>query len=205
MADRMAVQLRAIDADKAGRERPADPIEGLIREGAHREAAARCAMEHGAALGRLCMALLGSQADAEEVVQETLIAAHGAMASYRGEGTVRAWLFGIARRMCARRLETRTRQERRPRLVHDAGESADGSSPEAALEARRRAREVRELLEALRPSEREALLLRYEAELSFQEIGVACGIDEATARKRASRALDRLRQLFASKDGSEGR
>ena len=36
---------------------------------------------------------------------------------------------------------------------------------------------------------REAVLLRYESDLSFKEVGVACGIDEAAARKRVSRAL----------------
>jgi len=47
----------------------------------------------------------------------------------------------------------------------------------------------------VRPTEREALLLRYGAELSFREVGEAVGVDEATARKRVSRALARLREL----------
>lgn len=172
----------------------ADPIAERIRAGAHREAAALCARAHAQALGRLCMAMLGSQAEADEAVQETLLAAHDAMPGYRGEGTVRAWLFGIARRTCARRVEARDRQERRLRLVHDA--SADARLPDEALAARRRAARVRQALEQLRPSEREALVLRYEAGLSFKEIGVACGIDEAAARKRASRALVAMRALL---------
>src|SRR5258705_9968433 len=134
---------------------PDDPIVAFIRAGAHREAAARCAREHGAGLGRLAMALLGSQAEAEEAVQETLIAAHEAMASYRGDGTVRAWLFGIARRLCARRLETRVRQDRRLRLVHDA--DRDASRPDDLVDTQRRAFAVRAALEQLKPSERDAL------------------------------------------------
>lgn len=172
-----------------------DPIERLIRDGAHRDAVAACATTHGAAIGRLCMALLGSQADAEEVTQETLMAAHDAMASFRGDGSVRAWLFGIARRMCARRLETRGRQERRLKIVAGTPPDAPAGADVLADAAR-----VRELLERLKPSEREALLLRYECDLSYSEIGTACGIDEAAARKRASRALDRLRALMTSED-----
>jgi RNA polymerase sigma-70 factor (ECF subfamily) len=38
-------------------------------------------------------------------------------------------------------------------------------------------------------------LLRYEAGLSYREVGEACGVDEAAARKRVSRALARLREL----------
>ncbi len=184
----MAAEAEAVEGEL-------DPIVDRIRNGAHREAVAMCANEHGAALGRLCMAMLGDQAEAEEIVQEALIAAHDAMASYRGDGSVRAWLFGIARRMCARRIETRVRRERRLRLVHDA--SGDhGGLPDDVVERRRRALLVRGALEVLKPSERDAVLLRYEAGLSYREIGIACGIDEAAARKRASRALSRLREAL---------
>jgi RNA polymerase sigma-70 factor (ECF subfamily) len=50
-------------------------------------------------------------------------------------------------------------------------------------------------LDELKPSERDAVLLRYEAGLSYREISEACGIDEAAARKRTSRALAELRTL----------
>jgi RNA polymerase sigma-70 factor (ECF subfamily) len=61
---------------------------------------------------------------------------------------------------------------------------------------RRRARSLRDALAELKPSEREILLLRYQAELSFREVAEACGLDEPAARKRASRALARLRTLL---------
>ena len=104
-----------------------------------------------------------------------------------------AAIFGIARHVCARRVERRATRERRLRLVETEGTSAP---PDQIVEARRRAASVREALERLSPTERETLLLRYEADLSFREIGLACGIDEATARKRASRALARLRSVL---------
>jgi len=173
----------------------ADPIAALIREGRHRDAVALCAREHGAALGRLCMALLGNQAEAEETAQEVLIAAHAGFASYRGEGSVKGWLCGIARRKCARKLETRVRRERRLRLVHDA--EANAELPDDVLELRRRAERVRAALEHLKPSERDAVTLRYQAGLAYREIGEACGIEEATARKRVSRALARMKSLLS--------
>ena len=183
----MAVQAKALAE--------IDPIEPMIRSGDHREAAAECARRHGPALGRLCMAMLGSQAEAEEARQDTLLAAQDAMGGWRGEGTVKAWLFGIARHVCARRLERRTTRERRLRLV--AGdEPRGGAQPDALLEARQGAAAIRAGLAELAPSERDALLLRYQAELSYFEIGQALGIDEATARKRASRALLRLREIM---------
>lgn len=185
---------------RAERTDAADPLLARIREGAHREAIALCVREHGAAVGRLCMALLGSQAEAEEAAQETFLAAHDALADYRGEGSVRAWLFGIARRKCARRIATRVRREARLRLVHDA--DAERGIPEELLDLRRRAARVRDALEGLKPTEREAVLLRYQAELGYDEIAAACGIEEAAARKRVSRALDRLRGLLRDEVGS---
>ena len=52
---------------------------------------------------------------------------------------------------------------------------------------------VRDALEALKPSEREAVVLRYESGLPYREIAELMAIDEPAARKRVSRALLQLR------------
>jgi RNA polymerase sigma-70 factor, ECF subfamily len=165
------------------------PVLSALRAGDKRRALGLCMKEHGNAVGRLCMALLGSREEADDAVQDTFVAAHAAFDGFRGEGSLRAWLFGIARRRCARALERRSAT--RP------ADADPGHAPGAdeLLELRRRADTARALLSEVRPSEREALLLRYVGELSFREVGEACGIDEATARKRVSRALARLREL----------
>ncbi|MFO0590879.1 MAG: sigma-70 family RNA polymerase sigma factor [Polyangiaceae bacterium] len=165
-------------------------IEALIAAGSYRQAVARCAEVYATPLGRLCMAFTGSQAESEELVQETLLAAFDAFPTYRGEGSVKAFMFGIARRICGRHTEMRARRETKLRLVHDTSRGADAS--ELAL-ARERAERARAALAKLKPSEREAVVLRFEGDLSFKEVAEACGIDEAAARKRVSRALARLR------------
>jgi RNA polymerase sigma-70 factor (ECF subfamily) len=163
-----------------------------IRSGDHRLALSLCARHHGASVGRLCMALVGSNADADDLVQETLLDAHSAFESFRGDGTLRAWLYGIARRKCARHVERSTRRTARLRLVHDAERGGDG---EDLMLLRQRAEAARAALSNIRPSEREAVVLRYQSELSFREVGELCGIDEAAARKRVSRAIARLREV----------
>ena len=165
-------------------------IEALVASGRHRDALAACARAYGLPLGRLCMAFTGSQAESEELVQETLLAAFDAFPQYRGDGSVRSFLFGIARRLCGRHVEVRSRREARLRLVHDTGRGRDAG--DLAIE-RERAQRTRDALAKLKPSEREAVVLRYEGGLSFRELGAACGVDEAAARKRVSRALSRLR------------
>ena len=171
-----------------------DPISALIQAGKHRDAVAACARTHQTVLGRLCMALLGTQADADEAVQETLLRAHRAMASYRGDGSIKAWLCGIARHVCAHTLETRRKGRELLELVPTEGEARD------TFELRRKARVLRGALDKLKPSEREALVLRFVADLSHREIAVACGLDEAAARKRISRALERLRSVMPAEE-----
>lgn len=171
-----------------------DPIVARIRQGEHRDAVRLCAHQHGAAIGRFCTALLGNRAEGEEVAQETLVAAFRGMATFRGDGSVASWLFTIARRMCARRIETRVRREKRLRLVSPP--LAQGA-PDQQLEREQAARRIREALSHLKPSERDVLVLRYQAELNYQDIGNVCGIDAATARKRASRGLARLRTILS--------
>src|SRR5262245_65572109 len=51
-------------------------IERLVAGGDYRAAVGRCARAYAVPLGRLCMAFTGSQAESEELVQETLLAAY---------------------------------------------------------------------------------------------------------------------------------
>jgi len=134
---------------------------------------------------------VGSQADAEDLTQETLLAAHDAFDSWRGEGSIRSWLFGIARRKCARHLEGRTAGRARLELLR---EEAPAPDPADTASERQLAERARAALSQVKPSEREALILRYAGGLSFREVAAACGIDEAAARKRVSRAHARLRE-----------
>jgi RNA polymerase sigma-70 factor, ECF subfamily len=162
-----------------------------------RRALSLCVQAHGKNIGRLCLAMLGSQTDADDVTQETLLSAHQCFAEYRAESSLRAWLLGIARNKCLRYLEKTRRQGARLRLVSPA------DAPAAADELvgnRARAERARQLLAEVRPSDRDALLLRYSAGLSFKEVALAAGIDEATARKRVSRALLRMRTALTDED-----
>lgn len=170
-------------------ERPdADVIEALGR-GDNRAALQLCVRRHGAAIGRLCMALLGSQADAEDVLQETLLDAYRGLSSWRAEGSLRAWLLSIARRKCAREIERGQRRRAKLHLVTEVEEP----TPQPDPTIRKRAEQARGALRELRPSEREAVVLRFGSGLSYREVSEALGIDEAAARKRVSRGLSALR------------
>jgi len=57
-----------------------------------------------------------------------------------------------------------------------------------------------EALDSLDDEDREALLLRYFKNQDFRAIGLALGISDDTAQKRASRAVERLRKFFSKRN-----
>jgi len=178
-----------------------------LGRGDRRGALCLCVERHGPSIGRLCMAMLGSQLDADDMTQETLLTAHQSFAEFRQQGSVRAWLLGIARNKCLQHLEKHRRRGARLRLVTAAdavlGSTGPGSTAEDAVGARGRAEQARALLAQVRPSDRDALILRYCGDLSFKEVAAACGIAEAAARKRVSRALSALRSAFGKETDDE--
>lgn len=155
-----------------------------------------CVESHATAIGRLCMALVGCQAEAEELTQETLLSAQTSLGSFRRDGALRSWLFAIARRKCARHLERRTKRSER-----ELEPPSEGTPPsDELLAARHRAERVRKALDDIRPTEREAVVLRYVCELDYRDVADACGIEEPAARKRVSRALARLRETLGNEE-----
>jgi RNA polymerase sigma-70 factor (ECF subfamily) len=172
---------------------PDAEISEALSRGETQQALSLCLHRHGPSIGRLCMAMLGSQVDADDVTQETLLSAHQAFGEQRGDGSVRAWLLGIARNKCLQHLEKKRRRGSKLGLVRNGQTS---STLDETLGLERRAARARVLLEQVKPSDRDALLLRFGADLSFEEVAAACGIDEPTARKRVSRALLRLRSAL---------
>ncbi|HET9625646.1 MAG TPA: RNA polymerase subunit sigma-70 [Kofleriaceae bacterium] len=95
---------------------------------ADREAFDRAVAAHRAELHAHCYRMLGSVHDADDAVQDALLAAWRGFAGFTGRGTVRAWLYQIATRACLRVLEQRPRR----RLIADEPAS-DPRAPVAAM------------------------------------------------------------------------
>jgi RNA polymerase sigma-70 factor, ECF subfamily len=163
----------------------------------YRDALTLCAERYGSQMGRVCMAMLGSQAEAEEAAQEALLSAYQSFANYRNEGSVAAWLMGIARKKCLKQLEARRRQQAQAEQILPAEPAPNA---EEALQQRERAARARAALQEVRPTEREALVLRFAGELSFEGVAQACDVDPAAARKRVSRGLARLRAVLTASE-----
>ena len=143
-----------------------------------------------------------SEADAEDAVQEVWVRVIRSCGSYRG-GSVRAYLARIARSVAIDRF-----RRGRPMVSVDAtdGEGAvlaetlaDGApAPNAAFESRATSEDVRRAVRALPENQREVLLMRIEAELSFKEIGKIHSKTESWARVTYHRARLMLKEGYSN-------
>lgn len=169
-----------------------------IRRKRYRRALELVARAHAAQIGRLCFAMVGNQAEAEELTQEILIAAFRAMPGFEGRASVKTWLYTIARRICGKALR---KQQRRGVLIAamDELEQVPERWPEQQVEALRQRLQLREAMGQLPSNQVEVLFLRYAGGLSYREVAEVCGIREEAARQRASSGLRRLRQDLTSR------
>ena len=175
-------------------------IKKALRRGDHRRALELLARAHAPGLGRLCFAMTGDQAEAEELTQEILITAYGAMASFEGRSSVRTWLYTIARRTCSKALQ----KQRRRRMILAAADLPRAREPrphlqEEGLEARR---QLQRAMAQLSEVQQEVLLLHFLVGLSYREVGGVCGVREDTARQRAAAGINKLRRLLAVEPGA---
>jgi RNA polymerase sigma-70 factor (TIGR02960 family) len=157
-----------------------------------------------------CYRILGSTQDAEDMVQETLLAAWRSLETFEGRASVRAWLYRIATNRCLNALRARSRRPRELQAMDDAPAPSRRTEPvwlepypdvlfdmpdrSAGPAARYEARESIELafivaLQHLPPRQRAVLVLR--DVLGFRTAEVAEMLDTGPASVKG--ALQRAR------------
>ena len=146
--------------------------------------------EHAAALWGYCLRLTGhDRARAEDVVQETLLRAWRSLPTLeRSEGSVRAWLFRVARNIVID--EWRAKRTRSELSVADVPEvPADADRTDQLLQSW----VVADALTRLSPEHRAVLLECYYRGRSVAEAARILGIPEGTVKSRTHYALRALR------------
>ncbi len=145
-----------------------------------------------------CANMLGDQEPAEELAQDVFLAAFRAMSGYRGEASVRTWLFAIARKQCYKALRKRRQRGRIERekqeIIAEQVHRTPTGSPEENLETE--FWRIRQGLNRLDKGERSLLLMRYDTGIQITELGHILGISVASVRRRLARALDHLREVI---------
>jgi RNA polymerase sigma-70 factor (ECF subfamily) len=146
--------------------------------------------EHAAALWSFCMRLTGQDgAHAEDIVQETLLRAwRNSDVLGQSQGSLRAWLFTVARNIVID--EWRTKRSRSEMSVADVPDVADGVDRTDGLIL---SWVVAEALSTLSPEHRAVLLECYYRGDSVAEAAQRLGVPEGTVKSRTHYALRALR------------
>lgn len=148
--------------------------------------------------------MLGSAADAEDVVQESLIAAWKSIGRFEGGSSLYTWLHRIAVNGCLARMRSANAkgevsmaaQDRSIGLAFE-GIPAAWSEPGPSLEKRVAMRRAIQRALDLIPSDlRAVLLLRDVEELSSREVADQLGIADAAVRQRLHRARTAMAELL---------
>ncbi len=183
-----------------GKDSLAGPSEKeLIRRAQAGDADAFSALvaEHQQFAFNLALRVVGDPNEAEDVAQEAFVRAWLALANFRGQAQFRTWLYRIVTNLCCNRL---------PRLRRDLlamGEEAAGHIPDerdldpaSSVEAEERRAFLHQQIEALPESYRLVVSLRYQQELSYEEIASVLSLPVGTVKTGLFRARARLRDAL---------
>lgn len=167
-----------------------DAIEALIRQ-------------HEAGVFRLALSIVGDQADAREITQETFIAALRALPSYQERKSFNSWLYVIALNLSRSHLRKRRFLEklRATTTALFRLETQKQTSPEETVIHNEQEAAVWSQLHKLDERHRIVVILRYYQGLSVNEISEILEINEGTVHSRLHTARERLRVALKSLHG----
>ena len=154
-------------------------------------AATQIVTRHADALARFAVSS-GERAEIEELVQDTFVRAFSSIDSFRGESSLRTWLFTIERRLMLDRRRAERRQKATvPVNAADAVTEYDALD---ALVAEETESKVRRAVDALSPMQREVFTLRVEQGMSYRDIAEIVGSTEGAARVHYHNAMRAVKE-----------
>jgi RNA polymerase sigma-70 factor (ECF subfamily) len=186
---RAAAELRARTDDELMR----------LAAGGLPEAFDELVARHAGCVRAFCSRMMGGSARGDDVAQEVFLEIWRTRTRYQPQSRFRAYLFTAARNRCLRAIrDLRPRPQPADEALDEALDAAD-TALDALLEAERR-RRVAGHVEQLSPKLREAIWLRFSADLDFNEVARVARCPVETARSRVFLGLQRLRKLLGDEE-----
>jgi len=181
--DQSAAALLGLDSDHA-----------LVEEccAGNREAFNGLVLRHKDRLYTLAVRLLGDRGEAEDLTQDTFLRAYERIRAFRGDARFSTWLYRICYNLCLNRLE-RKRNDPRDGALPEGVPDPGARVPEHLI-AKERQDLVKQALSHLAPEFREAVVLYYTGQLSYEEIARLRGLPVGTVRSRLHRGREELKE-----------
>jgi RNA polymerase sigma factor (sigma-70 family) len=147
--------------------------------------------------------LLRSAEEAEDVAQEVFVEVYQSISRFRGEASLSTWLYRLA---TSRALQHRRRMRARKRFAFFTNllgfanqvlyEPPNHAHPQALLEGTQQLHVLQQRISRLPAQQQVAFTLRYEQDLSYEEIAAVLGTTVAAVESLLYRARHTLRQYF---------
>ncbi len=150
---------------------------------------------HQRGLWHVARRYLRSDADAADVTQQAFVRAYQAIGGFRGDASVRSWLYRIAINLSLNAVRDRGREQ--PTELDDDALSVDATGADR-LEGDQRAAALRAAIAELPPKQKLVLELRVFDELSFREVAALADCTENAAKVSFHFAVKRLRTLLGN-------
>jgi RNA polymerase sigma-70 factor (ECF subfamily) len=184
------------------------PVDDIAEQSVHDERDIRAALHandmrraltlmmnrHGDEVYRLAYAMTHSYHLAEEVRQQVFVEVYRDLPSFAGRASLRAWVFGIARHRCLDIAKKHRRWTNRFKNEPPPDDEPDDHEPDRELDRSRLAKILASCLAKLAPAARDAVVLRYHQDLSYDEASAIAGDNAGTLQQRVARALPALRR-----------
>lgn len=167
-------------------------------------ALARLYREHHEPVRALVRRLLNPTSDVEDIVHDVFVAAPAAFRGYRGEGTVRSYLFTIAVNYVRRHVRTTVRRRTWLERLQLVPTREGPVPPDTHSERRQLADRLRGALETLSFDHREVVVLCEIEEMTSVEAARVLGVPEGTVRTRLHHAKRKLRAYLEGSSHEHG-
>jgi RNA polymerase sigma-70 factor, ECF subfamily len=150
------------------------------------------------AVYNLCLRTLRDAEEAKDASQEAFLKAFRAMRTFRPDAKFSTWIFSIAYHACCDRLNRRKRYS-----DSELPERADpGPGPDAVLERRDEAAELRAAIDALPEKYRAVVTLYHLQGHQYEEIARVLDLPMGTVKTHLFRAKEQLRRQLAHLRGT---
>lgn len=156
---------------------------------------------HEGVVFAVALRVCGHHAEAEDLTAEAFLRAYRALRGMSGERISslrpRSWLLTILLNVWRNTLREASRRPGQIAVAEPPDQASGGVSTEDRVTGAETLRELGELVAALPPNQRAAVVLRHVVDLPMAEVASIMHVPEGTAKSHTSRGLRKLRALLA--------
>ena len=163
------------------------------------EAFAALVTEHQRYVYNLALRVLKNEEEALDLAQETFVRAWTALPNFRGQSQFRTWLYRIVTNLCYNRLPNlrRSLNELGDDVIAEIPETGIAfDNPAHGLESREIRSHLHQAIDRLDENYRLLISLRYQNELSYEEIATTLNLPLGTVKTGLFRAKEQLRRAL---------